>query len=57
MATVHTQPSADRTSITGGTGKSPSEESKTKKVRSRMVRKLVKPRSVEIIPVCVGIAG
>ncbi len=57
MATVHTQPSADRTSITGGTGKSPSEESKTKKVRSRMVRKLVKPHSVEIIPVFVGIAG
>ena len=57
MATVYTQPSADRKSITGGTGKSPSEESNTKKVRSRMVRKLVKPRNAEITPVFVGIAG
>jgi hypothetical protein len=47
MATVYTQPSADRKSITAGTGKSPSEESNTKKVRSRMVSTLVKPRNEE----------
>ena len=57
MATVHTQSSEDHTSITAGTGKFPSEESNTKKVRSRMVRKLVKPRNAEITPVFVGIAG
>ncbi len=57
MATVHTQSSADHTSSTAGTGKFPSEESNTKKVRSRMVRKLVKPRNAEITPVFVGIAG
>ena len=57
MAVMHTQPRADRSTISDGTVKSHSEASKAKPWRSRMVRKLVKPHSEEIIPVFVGLAG
>jgi len=57
MAVVHTQSTAGRSSISDGTVKSNNEASKAKPWRSRMVRKLVKPHSEEIIPVFVGLAG
>ena len=57
MAVLHTQPRADHSSITRATVKPYGELGKVKPTHSRMVRKLVKPSSVAITPVFVGIAG